>query len=177
MSENVTLAGGAYGIRAVVHSAWSKEIADFVRRKEAVELELNQAKGWRGNDVSFLAELPGLESFEIFDFKIEDISPIHSLHNLKRLGITTYCKTPLNFSAFPQLESCGLEWRKRSTSLFQCLTLKKLFVNRYDGTNVDPFGQLSSLESLSILNAPIQNLNGLQPLENLRHLRLGTCDV
>jgi hypothetical protein len=58
-----------YGIRAVVHSAWSKEIADFVRREGAVELELNRAKGWHGSDLSFLAEMPGLESFEIFDFK------------------------------------------------------------------------------------------------------------
>jgi hypothetical protein len=47
MTKDVSLQSGTYGIRAVVHSAWSKEIADFVRREGAVELELNQAKGWR----------------------------------------------------------------------------------------------------------------------------------
>jgi hypothetical protein len=89
-----------------------------------VELELNHAKGWHGSDLSFLAEMPGLESFEIFDFKIKDIAPIHFLHNLKRFGITTYCSTEIKFSAFPRLESRGLEWRPKAASLFDCTTLK-----------------------------------------------------
>jgi hypothetical protein len=155
MTKDVSLQSGTYGIRAVVHSAWSKEIADFVRREGAVELELNLAKGWHGNDVSFLAEMARLESLEIFDFKINDIAPIHFLHNLRRLGITTYCSTEINFSAFPRLESCGLEWRPKAASLFDCVTLKELFVNRYKGRDVSDFGRLVSLESLAILNAPI----------------------
>jgi hypothetical protein len=155
MTKDVSLQSGTYGIRAVVHSAWSKEIADFVRREGAVELELNLAKGWHGSDVSFLAEMARLESLEIFDFKIKDIAPIHFLHNLRRLGITTYCSTEINFSAFPRLESCGLEWRPKAASLFDCVTLKELFVNRYKGRDVSDFGRLVSLESLAILNAPI----------------------
>jgi Leucine-rich repeat (LRR) protein len=173
MTKDVSLQSGSYGIRAVFHSAWSKEIGDFVRQEGAVELELNLAKGWHGGDVSFLAEMPGLQSFEIFDFKIKDIAPIHSLHNLRRLGITTYCSTEIKFSAFPRLESCGLEWRPKAASLFDCATLKKLFVNRYKGSDVSDFGRLASLESLAILNAPIANLLGLSPLTRLRSLRLG----
>jgi Leucine-rich repeat (LRR) protein len=173
MAKDVSLQSGTYGIRAVVHSAWSKEIADFVRRERAVELELNMAKGWHGSDVSFLAEMPDLESFEIFDFKIKDIAPIHFLHNLRNLGITTYCSTEIKFSAFPRLESCGLEWRPKAASLFDCATLKKLFVNRYKGRDVSDFGRLVSLESLAILTAPIANLQGLSPLTRLRSLRLG----
>ena len=61
MTKDVSLHSGSYGIRAVFHSAWSKEIADAVRREGAVELELNLAKGWHGGDVSFLAEMPSLE--------------------------------------------------------------------------------------------------------------------
>jgi hypothetical protein len=168
MTKDVSLQSGTYGIRAVVHSAWSKEIADLVRR----ELELNQAKGWHGSDVSFLAEMPDLVSFEIFDFKIRDIAPIHFLHNLRRLGITTYCPTEIKFSAFPGLESCGLEWRPKAASLFDCTMLKKLFVNRYKGNDVSDFGRLVSLESLAILNAPIVNLQGFSSLKRLRSLRL-----
>jgi hypothetical protein len=68
-----------------------------------------------------------------------------------------------------------LEWRPKAASLFDCATLKKLFVNRYKGRDVSDFGRLVSLESLAILNAPIANLHGFKPLEELRSLRLATA--
>jgi hypothetical protein len=137
-----------------------------------VEIELNQAKGWTGNDVAFLARLPRLLAFEILDLKISDITPIHHLHALKRLGITTYCPTEIKFGAFPALESCSLEWRAKADSVFNCTSLKRLFINRYRGRNVDRFAELRNLDSLAILNARVDNLNGLAALMNLRALRL-----
>lgn len=168
----ITLEQGTYGRRAVLNSGWAPGMAKYFASKGIVELELNQAKGWNGRDLSFLPMLANLKLFEIFDFNIKDISPIHLLGDLKRLGITTYCPTEIRFSAFPLLESCGLEWRPKAESLFDCKTLTKLFVNRYEGKNVDPFSRLTLLESLAILNAPIENLHGLRGLKNLRSLRL-----
>ena len=69
-------------------------------------------------------------------------------------------------SAAPITSSSG------STSLFDCTTLKRLFVNRYHGRDVIPFARLVELESLAILNAPIENLLGLNRLTKLRRLRL-----
>jgi len=173
-SENdaVTLEDGMYGPRAVLNAGWSDQLIGYLSDNEVVELELNQAKGWEGRDLSFLAKLPGLKSFEIFDFNISDIQPIHHLHSLRRLGVTTYCSTRIDFIAFPELESCGLEWRSEAASLFECVTLKELFVNRYSGKDADPFGKLVNLESLAILNAPVENLHGLSTLTKLRSLRL-----
>jgi hypothetical protein len=122
--------------------------------------------------LSFLAALPGLKSFEIFDFKIRNIEPIHRLHNVRSLGVTTYCSTGIDFSAFPELVSCGLEWRPKAASLFECVTLKELFVNRYSGKDTAPFAKLVNLESLGVLNAPTQSLHGLRALTKLRSLRL-----
>jgi len=137
-----------------------------------VELELNQGKGWRGSDLSFLAQLPNLKSFEIFDFNIKNIAPIHGLHELRRLGVTTYCSTPIHFSSFPELDRCALEWRPKAGSLFDCTTLTNLFVNRYKARHTDEFARLLNLESLAILNAPVQDLTGLRSLKRLRSLRL-----
>ena len=137
-----------------------------------VELELNTGKGWRGNDVSFLAVLPQLLSLIIIDFSISSVEPIHFLHSLRKLKIFTYCKTKIKFETFPQLEDCALEWRPKSTSLFDCLSLKKLFVNRYTGKDTSAFAKLINLESLAILNAPVRNLHGLETLKKLRFLRL-----
>ncbi len=156
----------------MVHSAWLDEFVEYIKSNQIIELELNQAKGWESGDISFLTKLPDLESFEIYDFNIRNIMSIHNLHKLRRLGVSTYCPTGIDFSAFPKLENCALEWRSKSASIFKCTTLKELSINRYKGKNTDPFAKLMNLESLAILSAPITNLFGLRALKKLRSLRL-----
>lgn len=172
MNDEVTLEEGRYGCRAVLRSGWSHGLLDNLARNAVVELELNQAKGWRGDDVAFLAELPHLKALEILDLTIGNVSQIHGLHELRRLGVTTRCSTPIDFSAFPKLEGCDLEWRLGSESLFDCISLRELFVNRYKGKDIAPFARLVNLESLAILGAPVENLQGLGGLGKLRSLRL-----
>ena len=172
MNEYLRLETGRYGPRAVLTGSWSDGLRVLCEKHRVIELEINQANSWKGNDLSFLSVLPGLVSFEIFDFNIRNIEPVHCLHNLKRLGITTYCSTEIKFSAFPLLEECGLEWRPRAVSLFDCKTVRKLFINRYKGKDTLPFSRLANLESLAILNAPIGSLSGLTTLRKLRSLRL-----
>lgn len=172
MIDGIQLEDGEYGRRAVATSAWSDEMTDYLLDNGIVELELNDGKGWRGSDLLFLAKLPQLESFKIIDLKISSVDPIHFLRELRVLEVTTYCQTEIRLSAFPRLEECDLEWRPKAASLFDCTTLKKLFVNRYDGKDVAPFARLVNLESLAILNAPVENLHGLSALKRLRSLRL-----
>ena len=172
MINGIKLEDGKYGRRAVVVTAWTKEMALFLLDRHVVELELNDAKGWHGNDLAFLAELPQLRSLIIIDLQIPSVEPIHFLHDLRSLDVLTYCKTEIRFSAFPRLEECGLEWRPKAASLFDCTTLKSLFVNNYKGQNTDSFGRLTNLESLAILNAPIKDLTGLATLRKLRYLRI-----
>jgi len=148
-------------------------MTDYLVDKGVVEVELNEGKGWRGADILFLAELSQLESFKIIDFKISSVNPIHFLYRLRTLEVATYCRTEIRFSTFPRLEECALEWRPQAASLFDCLTLKRLFINRYDGKDVAPFTRLANLESLAILNAPVEDLHGLGILKSLRSLRLG----
>lgn len=167
------LEDGEYGRRAVVTSGWLPEMSRYLLAHDVLELELNYAKGWRGNDLSFLKELPQLRAFKIIDhFGLPYVEPIHYLHELRALDVQTYCKTPIRFSEFPQLEDCVIEWRPKCESLFSCTTLKKLFVNRYQKKDVDSVSNLVNLEWLAILNAPVHNLRGLTPLKRLRYLRL-----
>lgn len=172
MTDRIKLESGEFGPRAVVVADWSDDMTKFLVDSQIAELELNQGKGWTGSDLKFLVELPQLRSLKILDFKISSVEPIHFLHELRTLDVMTYCKTEIRFLAFPRLENCGLEWRPKATSLFDCMTLKELFVNRYDGKNTDSFSKLVNLESLAILNAQINDLYGLSALMKLRHLRL-----
>jgi hypothetical protein len=168
----VEFENGDYGERAVLRSACSERIVAQIFSRRCPELEINHGKGWRGQDVSFLAAFPWLQSLKIIDLKIKSVEAIHQLHQLRALEVTTYCGTPVRFSAFPKLEDCGLEWRPKSESLFDCTTLKKLFVNSYSGGNLMAFSRLTNLESLAILNAPIETVEGIASLRKLRILRL-----
>ncbi len=98
MNSGITLENGRYGRRAILNSAWLDYFVQYLADNAVVELELNYAKGWHGQSLSFLAELPSLKAFEIFDFNIPDIKEIHRLHNLRRLGVTTYCSTEIDFA-------------------------------------------------------------------------------
>jgi Leucine-rich repeat (LRR) protein len=172
MIDGIKIENGERGPRAVATSTWSQQLTDYLLENRIVELELNDGKGWRGNDLSFLANLPQLQAFEIIDLRISSVDPIHFLPELRTLRVITYCRTEIRFSAFTRLEECALEWRPKARSLFDCPTLKMLFVNRYNGKDVDLFAKLPNLESLAILNAPVGNLSGISGLKELRFLRL-----
>jgi Leucine-rich repeat (LRR) protein len=173
MIPGLRLEDGAYGLRAVATGRWSDDLTRWAIDQGVSELELNDGKGGCGSDIRFLSDLSELRAFKIIDLRIQDVAPIHRLGKLLALEVITYCRTPIDFDAFPALEQCNVEWRPRTESLFRRSTLKRLCVNRYAGRDVSPFGQLTALDSLSILTAPIHDLKGLGSLMKLRHLRLG----
>jgi len=76
----VRLEKGQYGRRAVLTSAWSPDLLAFFREETITELELNYAKGWQGDGISFIQELTELKWFRITDWRISSVAPIHSLH-------------------------------------------------------------------------------------------------
>ncbi len=172
-TNRIRFEAGEYGPRAVIVGIWSNDMVKPLLDGHVVELELNDGKGWRGSDVKFLAELRQLQALKIIDFKIASVEPIHQLAQLRALEVMTYCKSDIEFSAFPLLEDCGLEWRPGAASLFDLRTLKKLFINNYDGKNTDSFSNLINLETLAILTAPLEQICGLSVLRKLRSLRLG----
>jgi Leucine-rich repeat (LRR) protein len=143
-----------------------------MRSKGINELLVNYARGFEGKDLSFLTSLPELAVFWIIHRTIDDISPIHGLHELRSLKVDTYCDTPIDFSQFPQLQHCYIEWRKNVSSLFDRPHLKELFINKYDKKVTDAFASLHQLEQLSLANASVEELGGLAGLAHLWFLGL-----
>lgn len=171
--KNFIIENGDYGPRAVLTSAWDHGTDKILNKKGVIELELNDSKGWQRDDLSYLSLLPTLKAFTLIDLKIDSVENVHCLHNLLKLEIITYCKTKIDFSAFPVLEDCGLEWRPKASSIFKCKTLKRLFLNKYQGKDTNKFSELINLETVSLLNGPINSLVGLGNLINIKSLRLG----
>jgi hypothetical protein len=168
-----TIEHGSFGRRAVVRSPVNQSMINELLNCDVHEIELNIAKGWRGDDLGFLCKFPKLMAFYILDLSIKNIEPIHCLGGLRRLEVTTYCKTDINFSVFPRLEICSLEWRSGASSIYSCSTLVDLFLNRYSGGDLQQFSKLNKLEVLGILNSSTVSLAGLSNLKQVRSLRLG----
>lgn len=174
MMNNFQLEEGKYGTKMIVTSNWEDSFEEVIKNHQIKELYLNYAKGWKGKDLSFLKSIKDLDlkAITILDFTIKDITPIHFLTSLRYLNISTYCNTKIDFTKFPFLEECFLEWRKGAESLFHCKTLNKLYINCYKGKNADPFSNLKDLKSLKIGNSPIDNIEGLRHLHQLKELGL-----
>lgn len=156
----------------VARGFWDEKVSRYIRKRDIRALELNDAKGWKGGDLSFLSELPDLETLIIIDWGVKDISPISSLKNLRNLHVDTFCKTKIDFADFPHLEDCYLEWRRGAHSIFDCTTLKKLYINKYTTKTTAAFHKLSNLEALSLANGSVADLSDLKTLNRLTFLGL-----
>lgn len=171
--KSFSIEKGKYGKRVVaLTSAISDEMLKVLRRNDIKELELNDGKGWRGKNIDFIKEFSNLVAFEILRFTINDVSPVHYLHNLRRLHIDTYCKTPIDFSSFPSLEDIAMEWRPKCESLFNCRSLKRVFINHYVGKekNLSPFSNLKNLEHLHVATPRINSIGDLSGVNKLNFL-------
>ncbi len=158
----------------VLKSDWSNELLLEFKRKSIVGLELNYAKGWKHTDLSFLENLQDLKELLITHWAIEDVSKIHSLHNLKGLEVSTDCKSKIDFSVFPHLEEVSLEWRAKAKSIYQCRTLKKVFINHWPGKSLELFSELKDLEDLALYTPRLEEI-GHVPFRKLKRLSIALC--
>lgn len=172
MKRGIEFEQGMWGVKAVIGTAWSDSMLHELRENDIRELELNSGKGWKGSNVDFLEKLPELRGLRILDLTLRSVQPIHRLHDLVELGLSTYAKTPVNFHSFPNLEVCDFEWIRGSDSLFDSKLLRRLGLNRYANNRSDGFANLINLERLTLLNSSIEDLNGIVKLTALTYLSL-----
>ena len=172
MIQKYIIEDGTYGKKLIPIAECTPSITKAVDQYHIKELELNRAKGWKRTSLNFLNDLSHLKSLTIIDFNITEIQPIHSLESLQYLDINTYCKNPIDFSCFPDLEECVLVWRARAKSLFECKKLRRLFLSKYTGQDLSKFSNLHTLKDLSIVTSRIKSVEGIENLQNLTSLGL-----
>lgn len=172
MNNSIEFENGFFGSKAIIKGIWQDPYLEIFNERGVQELELNDGKGWRGNNIEFIKSLTKLKSLTIIDLKIKSLESIHYLKELKKLKLITYCNKPINFSNFPELEQCDFEWIKGSESLFECGMLTRLSINRFDNKTSSLFSNLNKLEKLTIANSAIENLIGLENLKFLNYLNI-----
>jgi hypothetical protein len=122
-----------------------------------------------------LQNLKHIISLRITDHFIQNIENVNKLHNLKFLAINTFCKTKIHFENFPYLERCFIEWRTKAKSIFNCKTLKRLYINKYKGKESLPFANLLNLEHLHLGNTPLYEIENISSLNKLEFLQISYC--
>lgn len=172
MNNDYIIENGTYGKKLVLKTQWNCKISNFMKRNNIHELELNYSRGWKVENISFLQEVPFLKVLIFISNQINDISKIHELYSLKKISLNEYSKNEVDFSQFPELEDCYLEWRPKAKSIFNSKSLKNIYIQNYKSKNIDDFSELRQLEELTIGNSPIDDLSGLKKLTNLRKLCL-----
>ncbi len=161
-----------FGPALIIDPNHIMESKEFMVDNNIKGLEINVSINFDTNDLRFLKHFDFITHLNIIHYRINDLSPLYYLKNIVSLAIQAHYTCSIDFSHFPKLMHCFLEWEKGAESIFKCVTLKTLYINSYKGKNADKFAMLTNLESLKIGNSPIENIEGLRYLSKLKELGL-----
>ena len=159
----------------MVSGRWNASITKVIKQTGIKALYLNMARGWRGEDYTFLRDLEAIEELGIISAGGKNIEAIEGMVNLRELSLTQFPKSSIDFTKFPNLEKCFLSWWSGASAIFKTNSLKELYIDRLNLKDFSPLADLGTLENLTIGNANISDLTALKKLSNLTHLSLLNC--
>lgn len=159
----------------VLTAPWSDSLKSVIEKENISVLRLSQSTGWKGDDISFLKELPNLRGVEVYAWGIKDITPLQALPGLEYLGLQCeFTKAP-DFSVFENLKICKLVWRPKAKSIFSCKGLSLLNVVNYPSDNLDDIKEMKALKRLQLTSKKLISLSGIENLASLSIFDLAEC--
>lgn len=160
------------GYAAQINGWWKSEYTKLFIKKGVKHLFLNTALGWRCDNYDFLTSLPSIETLVLVEEREMSLKRIESLKTLRNLEITTpYCYD-IDFSVFKHLESLFCSAEKPIPSVFQCTSLKELYLDEFKLGNKHQLSQLHNLKILTIGYSNLPNIDFLYSLPKIEKLTL-----
>ena len=146
-------------------------VMNYATQNKIKGLIISYDRGFRNTTIEFLKNYTFIENLIIQYYGNIDLNGIHYLRNLKKLALNIIANDNqlIDFSCFPNLETCFFDWRPKAKSIFNCKTLKDLRISKFRKENLEDLQELSNLEALTITSSPIKYLKGI---ENLKISRL-----
>jgi internalin A len=132
----------------VLEGGWREEYANVIEAHDLAVLSIMV----RGDDLSFLARVPGLRGLVLNAGEVRDLAPVSALRDLETLTLNTASKPrmSLDFAAFERLRTLRMYWNAGFESVFACQTLESLFVFGPPDADLTRFGGISSLRRLEL---------------------------
>lgn len=131
----------------------------------------------RLNTLDFLKNYTFLQKLDIDCIYDHDYSFLTELRHLKHLSIGVSIKqsNKIDLSNQQELETLGINWRKKITGLENCTKLSLLTLADFKEKDLQKIESLKSLVELRIKTATIDSLCGFDKLTNLQELSIGNC--
>lgn len=165
---------GDYKIVHLTDGELLSEAVKLIDKGKADGINLNYIRNWR-TDLEPLRNSNTIKCLAVNDYPPSmqyDYSAVQTLTNLQHLSINTTDKKEIDFSAFPFLTSVALTWRPKAKSLFSCVQLQRLFLNRYTGQDLTELSSLKNLKFLRVNLGSVISLRGLKEITTLEELML-----
>lgn len=156
------------GTVAQINGKWKDEYLKILNEKKVKHLFLNTALGWNCENYDFLCHLGFLETLVVLEEDDITIKQVESLKCLHALEIDAPNHYDIDFSVFKYLETLSCCVEKPIPSIFQCSSLKELYLDEFKMGDHHQFSQLYNLESLTIGNSNISNIDFVQSMPNLK---------
>jgi len=160
--EYFTIDHPGFGDFLVVKSDKLDYFINLINSKKIKSIGISSSKGYDTSNLDFLKECPEIEKI----YTVGDGYELQSLNYLKHL---TFISTASNieqvdFSNFPQLSYCCINWGKNVLNLDKCKNLQHLRIYKYKSlqnnlTQLPLFGELKILE---LVSSSILTLNGIE---------------
>jgi len=150
MEQNYKIEHGVTGPKLILRRKWRPGFAQFMLENGIREVECNYARGWEGDSISFLSELPFLRGLRLVSASIVNASPINTLHSLEYLDLSGSLAGKVSFKNHPQLRYCYLEWWPGIKSILHCNSLERAYFYRCKVRSSEEFGELTNLQRLVI---------------------------
>ena len=165
-------------LTAHLKGPWHRKIPDYLRANNVRGLQLGFRDGFRCNDPACLSELPFITWFSLphetpdGDFERPQVEQLSGLKHLNAMGRAWQS---IDFTAFPDLVSCHLQFQPNLRSIFTAQSLRLLKIYGLKKDAAEHLAALATLENLELAHSGIRNLAPLQGMDHLERLSLNVC--
>jgi len=155
------------GYLLAVESDKLEECMEYALEKNITKISIHSYDGYTLENVSFLRRYNFFKELSITDDKI-NIADVHSLKKLEYLSLSNGQQS-IDFSAFPNLKECSIDWNTRILILSEAKNLRKLKIWKYKPKSKSfiELNGLSALESLAITESNIESFVDIGNMKNI----------
>ena len=174
MKKEVEIKFGGYGGEFVILTPENYDYLPAYMQEQGLKKLIikEDTYGWNKDEMPQLAAFDFVEELFVFWTRIDDISEIEHLHNLKKLYLDNGDNTRIDFSNFPLLEEL-LSWsRKGIEEAWDIASLKVLKLYGLKKEQYKKGRALASVLELDLRSTTVEDLSFLADCKNLKNLHL-----
>ena len=156
----------------IIDSYRISECMDFFKKENFAGISISRYYGYKLNELDFLKDYPFIEQISVTSQTIK-LSGLNYLTNLKSLSLING-KQKIDFSNFPNLKNCKIEWNNKLKNINSCKKLSKLQITKFNtkDKNLIILSDLINLEKLNLIRTNINSLKGIEKLLKLEELEI-----